>query len=72
MPHPIRSLVNVVFDLAQPELESYFVEQANQQHLLHLNGHAVKGGLRASLYNAMPVAGVERLIEFMQWFEVNS
>ena len=69
VPQVIRSWVNVVFNLADPSLEAHFLKQAEQNNLLHLKGHAVKGGLRASLYNAMSMAGVERLIEFMQWFE---
>ena len=63
-----RSLVNVCFSLAKPALEQEFVARANQRGLSALQGHRSVGGLRASLYNAMPMAGVEALIAFMQEF----
>ena len=63
-----RSIMNVCFSLTRPELEKKFVERASQQGLYALQGHRTVGGLRASLYNAMPMAGVESLIAFMRIF----
>ncbi|MCE8017989.1 3-phosphoserine/phosphohydroxythreonine transaminase [Halomonas sp. MCCC 1A17488] len=63
-----RSRMNVCFHLAVPSLTAEFVAQARRQGLLNLQGHAAVGGLRASLYNAMPEAGVEALIAFMAAF----
>jgi phosphoserine aminotransferase len=64
-----RSRMNVTFTLRRPELESSFLEQAATAGLRNLKGHRVVGGIRASLYNAMPLAGVEALIGFMREFE---
>lgn len=63
-----RSLMNVCFVLAKPELEQPFLSQAKSRGILALQGHRTTGGLRASLYNAMPLEGVDYLIEFMQDF----
>ena len=63
-----RSRVNVCFRLAEPALEPGFVDQAALQGLINLAGHGARGGLRASLYNAMPEAGVEALVGFMADF----
>lgn len=63
-----RSLMNICFSLPSPELEEQFLQQAQAQHLLALRGHRLVGGIRASLYNAMPMAGVEALLAFMQQF----
>ncbi len=63
-----RSIVNVCFSLVRPDLEMKFLEQATQRGLYALQGHRVVGGLRASLYNAMPMAGVEALLVFMHDF----
>lgn len=63
-----RSIVNVCFSLEKKELEDSFVASATQRGLLALKGHRAVGGLRASLYNAMPMAGVEALVAFMQEF----
>lgn len=63
-----RSLVNVCFNLKDPSLEKTFIEQAKQRGLLALQGHRSVGGIRASLYNAMPLEGVEALIHFMSIF----
>ena len=65
-----RSLMNVCFSLIDPTQEEAFLKQANQRGLYALKGHRLVGGLRASLYNAMPMAGVEALITFMQDFSV--
>jgi phosphoserine aminotransferase len=64
-----RSWMNVPFTLSNPGWDQSFLEQAAQRGLKNLKGHRVAGGIRASLYNAMPMAGVEALIEFMREFE---
>lgn len=64
-----RSWMNVTFRLADAGLEKRFLSEAEQAGLLALAGHRSVGGLRASLYNAMPEAGVDALIEFMREFE---
>src|SRR5690606_29986808 len=63
-----RSWMNVPFLLPSGELEKPFLEQAKQAGLVTLAGHRSVGGLRASIYNAMPEEGVDRLVEFMQDF----
>ncbi len=64
-----RSKMNVVFTMAKPELDETFATEAHAQGLKNLGGHRSIGGLRASLYNAMPEAGVDALITFMKEFE---
>ena len=64
-----RSWMNVPFTLANAELDSVFLEQAKSRGLMTLKGHRSVGGMRASIYNAMPEAGVDALIEFMADFE---
>jgi phosphoserine aminotransferase len=64
-----RSWMNVPFTLAKPELEKTFVAEAAKAGLANLEGHRSVGGMRASLYNAMPMAGVEALVSFMADFE---
>jgi phosphoserine aminotransferase len=64
-----RSWMNVPFTLSDPAWDPGFLEQAAQHGLTNLKGHRAVGGIRASLYNAMPMAGVEALIEFMREFE---
>ena len=66
---PDRSRINLCFQLREPQLLPRFLDAAEQAGLHHLNGHAAVGGVRASLYNAMPMAGVERLVQFMDEFE---
>jgi phosphoserine aminotransferase len=53
-------------------LQASFLEQAQQRNLCNLKGHRSVGGIRASIYNAMPPAGCERLAEFMEDFRKNS
>jgi phosphoserine aminotransferase len=65
-----RSWMNVTFNLNKPHLDSAFIDQAAAAGLEQLKGHRALGGMRASLYNAMPLAGVEALISFMREFEV--
>lgn len=68
--HPAnRSLMNVPFQLKKPELDKEFLEQADAAGLKALKGHRVVGGMRASIYNAMPLEGVQALVDFMQKFE---
>jgi len=64
-----RSWMNVPFTLADPALDPVFLEEAKAAGLLTLKGHRSVGGMRASIYNAMPEAGVEALIGFMADFE---
>jgi phosphoserine aminotransferase len=64
-----RSWMNVTFTLKRPELDAEFLRSAAEAGLQGLKGHRVLGGMRASLYNAMPLAGVEALIAFMREFE---
>jgi phosphoserine aminotransferase len=64
-----RSWMNVTFTLVKPELDAAFLEAAAAAGLHNLKGHRVLGGMRASLYNAMPLAGVEALVGFMREFE---
>jgi len=64
-----RSWMNVPFTLANAELDKTFLEEAAKQGLVTLKGHRSVGGMRASIYNAMPEAGVDALVEFMADFE---
>jgi len=64
-----RSWMNIPFILANAELDARFLEQAASNGLTSLKGHRSVGGMRASIYNAMPEAGVDALIDFMQEFE---
>ena len=64
-----RSRMNVPFKLPDPALEKAFCEEAAAAGLANLEGHRSVGGLRASLYNAMPLAGVEALVAFMREFQ---
>jgi phosphoserine aminotransferase len=64
-----RSWMNVPFTLANPDLDSVFLAEAKDKGLVTLKGHRSVGGMRASIYNAMPEEGVDALIEFMQDFE---
>jgi phosphoserine aminotransferase len=67
--HACRSRMNVPFTLADSALDGDFLEQAESAGLLNLKGHRSVGGMRASIYNAMPDAGVTALVGFMQEFE---
>jgi phosphoserine aminotransferase len=64
-----RSWMNVPFTLADAALDAAFLEQAAGAGLLNLKGHRSVGGMRASIYNAMPDSGVDALIDFMGEFE---
>ncbi len=64
-----RSKVNVTFLLKDEALNEAFIQQADEVGIKAIKGHRAVGGMRASLYNAMPIAGVDALIEFMKKFE---
>ena len=64
-----RSLVNVPFSLSNPELLNKFLKEADNIGLKYLQGHKLVGGARASIYNSMPEAGVDKLVEFLKYFE---
>lgn len=66
-----RSRMNVPFTLSDPGLDEAFLKQAQAHGLLQLKGHRSVGGMRASIYNAMPLEGVQALVAFMQEFEKN-
>ncbi len=67
-----RSLMNVPFVTGDAELDAKFVKEAKQAGFENLKGHRTVGGMRASIYNAMPVEGVEKLVEFMKKFEAEN
>jgi len=69
IPKLIRSRMNIPFILKKPELDGVFLKEAEMQGLLNLQGHRSTGGMRASLYNAMPQEGVVALVDFMKNFE---
>lgn len=64
-----RSYVNIPFVTGNPELDKKFVAEAKEAGIVNIKGHRTVGGMRASIYNAMPVEGVEALIDFMKKFE---
>jgi phosphoserine aminotransferase len=66
-----RSRMNVPFRLRDAALDDEFLKQAKQRGLLQLKGHRSVGGMRASIYNAMPIAGVQALVDFMREFEAS-
>jgi len=66
-----RSLMNVPFRLKDDALDEEFLKQAKQRGLVQLKGHRLVGGMRASIYNAMPIEGVKTLVEFMREFQSN-
>ena len=62
----VRSLMNIPFTMATPELEKAFLKACEQRGLLQLKGHRSVGGIRASVYNAMPMEGVDALVQLMK------
>ena len=64
-----RSIMNIPFILADKSLDTVFLKEAEENGLLNLKGHRSVGGMRASIYNAMPLEGVNQLIDFMKVFE---
>ena len=67
-----RSLMNVPFITGDADLDAKFVAEAKAAGFVNLKGHRSVGGMRASIYNAMPIEGVEKLVEFMAEFEKNN
>jgi len=67
-----RSLMNVPFVTGNEELDAKFVKEAKEAGFENLKGHRTVGGMRASIYNAMPIEGVEKLVEFMRKFEAEN
>ncbi|MCM1187214.1 MAG: 3-phosphoserine/phosphohydroxythreonine transaminase [Lachnoclostridium sp.] len=67
-----RSLMNVPFVTGDEELDAKFVKEATAAGFVNLKGHRTVGGMRASIYNAMPIEGVEKLVEFMKKFEAEN
>ncbi len=67
-----RSLMNVPFRLRNEQLNDDFLKQAKQRGMIELKGHRAVGGMRASIYNAMPEAGVRALVEFMREFQARN
>ena len=67
-----RSLMNVPFVTGSEELDAKFVKEAKEAGFENLKGHRSVGGMRASIYNAMPIEGVEKLVEFMKKFEAEN
>lgn len=64
-----RSIMNATFVTGDPELDARFVAEATQAGFVNLKGHRSVGGMRASIYNAMPIEGVKKLVGFMESFE---
>ena len=64
-----RSRTNIPFSLFDPSLDSIFLKESAELGLVNLKGHRSVGGMRASIYNAMPEIGVDKLIDFMKFFE---
>ena len=67
-----RSLMNVPFVTGNEELDAKFVKEATEAGFVNLKGHRTVGGMRASIYNAMPIEGVEKLVKFMADFETKN
>ena len=67
-----RSLMNVPFVTGNPELDAKFIKEAAEAGFVNLKGHRIVGGMRASIYNAMPIEGVEKLVAFMEKFEAEN
>ena len=64
-----RSIMNIPFILADSNLDSLFLKESEEAGLLNLKGHRSVGGMRASIYNAMPIEGINQLIDFMESFK---
>lgn len=67
-----RSLMNVPFVTGNDDLNAKFIKEAAENGFVNLKGHRTVGGMRASIYNAMPIEGVEKLVEFMKKFEAEN
>jgi phosphoserine aminotransferase len=66
------SLMNIPFVLPTDELNARFIQEAQDRGMVNLKGHRTVGGMRASIYNAMPLEGVQKLVGFMKEFEENN
>lgn len=66
-----RSTMNVPFVTGQADLDTAVIQGAREHGLLNLKGHRLVGGMRASLYNAMPLAGVQALVDYLAAFEAH-
>ncbi|HAM15058.1 MAG TPA: 3-phosphoserine/phosphohydroxythreonine aminotransferase, partial [Eggerthellaceae bacterium] len=64
-----RSIMNVPFVTGDADLDAKFIAEASAHNIANIKGHRSVGGMRASIYNAMPVEGVQYLVEFMDAFE---
>ena len=64
-----RSIMNIPFQLNNEDLNSKFLQESRDAGLLALKGHRSVGGMRASIYNAMPEEGVDALVDFLETFE---
>lgn len=67
-----RSMMNIPFVTGNDELDAKFVAEAKKEGFINVKGHRTVGGMRASIYNAMPLEGCEKLVEFMKKFEANN
>ena len=67
-----RSLMNGPFVTGSQDLDAKFIKEAEAAGFTNLKGHRSVGGMRASIYNAMPIEGVEKLVAFMEEFEKNN
>ena len=65
-------MMNVTFVTGDADLDKKFASEAAKNGMKNLKGHRSVGGMRASIYNAMPIAGVEKLVEFMKDFAANN
>ena len=70
--HKDRSLMNVTFVTGDPDKDAAFVKAATAAGFVNLKGHRSVGGMRASIYNAMPTEGIEKLVAFMKQFEADN
>jgi phosphoserine aminotransferase len=67
-----RSMMNIPFKTGSDDLDSKFLKEASKSGLVQLKGHRLVGGMRASIYNAMPAQGVQTLVDFMKKFEADN
>ena len=67
-----RSLMNVPFVTGDKDMDAKFIKEATAAGFVNLKGHRTVGGMRASIYNAMPIEGVEKLVAFMKQFEADN
>ena len=61
--------MNIPFTLSDASLDQVFLKEAEENNFLNLKGHRSVGGMRASIYNAMPINGINELVKFMKFFE---